>query len=127
MRKALYHISYTLIIYNPSLPATFTQSNNNNVANQVKTCHFYVSSRLSAAKVHISSESTKQIVTFFVKKATMKHFLPPFIQRMHPVCEVHSLFNDAAARMATALVVDASTYDVKQFASDGLLTRLIVL
>ena len=68
VRKALYRMSYTLIIYNPSLPATFTQSNNNNVANQVKTCHFYISFRLSPAKVRISSETTKQIVTFFAKK-----------------------------------------------------------
>ena len=59
-------MSYTLIIYNPSLPATFAQSNNNKVANQVKTCHFYAFFRLSGAKVHISSEITKQFVTFLV-------------------------------------------------------------
>ena len=67
VRKALYRMSYTLIKYNPSLPATFTQSNNNNVANQGKICHFYASFLLSPAKVRISSETTKQIVTFFAK------------------------------------------------------------
>ena len=69
MRKALYRFNFQCSIVNhlhtPSLPATFTQSNNNNVANQVQRLHFSVFFRLSAAKVHISHETTKQFVTFF--------------------------------------------------------------
>jgi hypothetical protein len=77
-------MSYTLIIYNPSLPATFTQSNNNNVANQVKTCHFYASFRLSPAKVRISSETAKQFVTFFAKKLHYSIFRHPIDKECTP-------------------------------------------
>jgi len=70
VRKALYCFNFQCSIVNhlhtPSLPATFTQSNNNNVANQVQRLHFSVFFRLSAAKVHISLETTKQFVTFLV-------------------------------------------------------------
>ena len=115
-------MSYTLIKYNPSLPATFTQSNNNNVANQVKSCHFYTSLRLSAAKVRISSETTKQFVTFFAKKLQCRIFRHPIDKECTPLREVHSLFNDVVARKTNALVVDTATNDVEQLAGDGLLT-----
>ena len=73
--KGSFIFNFVSLIFNflntPSLPATFTQSNNNNVANQIQRLHFSVFFRLSAAKVHISPETAKQFVTFLQKKLSL--------------------------------------------------------
>ena len=68
VRKALYRSVrlvpnlYTYLITS----GHFTQSNNNQVANQVQIHHLFDTHFLiSAAKVHISDETDKQFVTFF--------------------------------------------------------------
>ena len=66
-------------------------------------------------------------LSLFSQKSYIIVFTSLYRQRIHPICEVHSLFNDAVARKTTALVVDAATNDIKQLAGDGLLTRLVVL
>ena len=66
-------------LHTPSLPATSTQSNNNNVANQVQICHFYSFFRLTSTKVRISHETAKHFITFLCNKQNNRYQTDAFL------------------------------------------------